>query len=98
MISAEPLVLPILPFRLHGPIQLGTLLCLCKIYNLYLNPPYFPEAFYWYRLHSMSKARKMGWHGFVDSTDSIQVVLGELAHIGMTPPVSDIPQANPKTA
>ena len=46
----------------------------------------------------MSKARKMGWHGFVDSTDSIQAVLNELAHISMIPPVSNIQKAVTKTA
>ena len=35
----------------------------------------------------MNKARKMGWHGFVDSNDAIKEVLGEFADLKMIPPV-----------
>jgi len=36
---------------------------------------------------TMNKARKMGWHGFVDSNDAIREVLGEFADIKMIPPL-----------
>jgi hypothetical protein len=36
---------------------------------------------------TMNKARKMGWHGFVDSNDAIKEVLGEFAELKMIPPV-----------
>lgn len=36
---------------------------------------------------TMNKARKMGWHGFVDSNDAIKEVLGEFAKLKMIPPV-----------
>jgi len=36
---------------------------------------------------TMNKARKMGWHGFVDSNDAIREVLGEFAELKMIPPV-----------
>jgi hypothetical protein len=36
---------------------------------------------------TMNKARKMGWHGFVDSSDAIREVLGEFVELGMIPPV-----------
>jgi hypothetical protein len=36
---------------------------------------------------TMNKARKMGWHGFVDSNDAILEVLGEFADLKMVPPV-----------
>ena len=36
---------------------------------------------------TMNKARKMGWHGFVDSNDVIKEVLGEFADLKMIPPV-----------
>lgn len=36
---------------------------------------------------TMNKARKFGWHGFVDSNDAIQEVLGEFADLKMIPPV-----------
>jgi hypothetical protein len=36
---------------------------------------------------TMNKARKMGWHGFVDSNDAIREVLGEFVDLGMLPPV-----------
>ena len=38
---------------------------------------------------TMNKARKMGWHGFVDSNDAIREVLGEFADLGMIPRVGD---------
>ena len=37
---------------------------------------------------TMNKARKMGWHGFVDSNDAIKEVLGEFADLKMVPPVA----------
>ncbi|KAF9694408.1 hypothetical protein EKO04_007690 [Ascochyta lentis] len=36
---------------------------------------------------TMNKARKMGWHGFVDSNDAIKEVLGEFADLKMLPPL-----------
>lgn len=36
---------------------------------------------------TMNKARKLGWHGFVDSNDAIREVLGEFAELRMLPPV-----------
>lgn len=36
---------------------------------------------------SMNKARKLGWHGFVDTNDCVHEVLGEFADLGMLPPV-----------
>jgi hypothetical protein len=36
---------------------------------------------------SMNKARKMGWHGFVDTNECFREVLDDFAKIGMIPPV-----------
>lgn len=36
---------------------------------------------------TMSKARKLGWHGFVDSNEVIREVLGEFAGLKMLPPL-----------
>jgi hypothetical protein len=36
---------------------------------------------------SMNKARKQGWHGFVDTSESFREVLGEFVDLGMLPPV-----------
>ncbi|KAF2449346.1 NAD dependent epimerase/dehydratase family protein-like protein [Karstenula rhodostoma CBS 690.94] len=36
---------------------------------------------------SMNKARKMGWHGFVDTSESVREVLGEFVGLGMLPPL-----------
>jgi hypothetical protein len=36
---------------------------------------------------SMNKARKLGWHGFVDTNEAILEVLRDFARIGMLPPV-----------
>lgn len=36
---------------------------------------------------TMSKARKMGWHGFVDSNDAIKEVLDEFVDLKMIPPM-----------
>ena len=36
---------------------------------------------------TMNKARKMGWHGFVDSCEAVRDVLGEFVGLGMIPPV-----------
>ncbi|KAK1093762.1 hypothetical protein LTR48_001668 [Friedmanniomyces endolithicus] len=38
---------------------------------------------------SMDKSRKLGWHGFVDSTESLLEVFRDLAHIKMIPPVPE---------
>ncbi|KAK1073108.1 hypothetical protein LTR74_002074 [Friedmanniomyces endolithicus] len=38
---------------------------------------------------SMDKSRKFGWHGFVDSTESLLEVFRDLAHIKMIPPVPE---------
>lgn len=35
----------------------------------------------------MNKARKMGWHGFVDTNECMREVLDDFARIGMIPPV-----------
>lgn len=37
---------------------------------------------------SMNKARKMGWHGFVDSVECVREVLDDFAKIKMAPPVA----------
>jgi len=37
----------------------------------------------------MDKSRKLGWHGFVDSTESLLEVFRDLAHIKMIPPVPE---------
>jgi hypothetical protein len=36
---------------------------------------------------SPTKGRKLGWHGFVDTYESIFVTLRELAQIGLLPPL-----------
>ncbi|KAF2690074.1 NAD dependent epimerase/dehydratase family protein-like protein [Lentithecium fluviatile CBS 122367] len=36
---------------------------------------------------SMNKARKMGWHGLVDTSECFREVLGEFVGLGMLPPV-----------
>lgn len=36
---------------------------------------------------SMDKSRKLGWHGFVDSSESLKSVFGDLARIKMIPEV-----------
>jgi hypothetical protein len=40
--------------------------------------------------HSMDKSRKLGWHGFVDSTESLLAVFQDLAAIKMIPPVPQV--------
>ncbi|KAI3391348.1 hypothetical protein diail_7499 [Diaporthe ilicicola] len=37
---------------------------------------------------TMNKARKKGWHGFVDSNEAIEEVLKEFVDLGMLPPLS----------
>lgn len=37
---------------------------------------------------SMNKARKMGWHGFVDTAECFREVLDDFAKIRMAPPVA----------
>jgi hypothetical protein len=36
--------------------------------------------------YSMNKNRKLGWHGFVDSHDSLIATFEELARLKMIPP------------
>lgn len=36
---------------------------------------------------SMNKARKLGWHGFVDTNESMREVLDDFAKLRMIPPV-----------
>lgn len=36
---------------------------------------------------SMNKARKLGWHGFVDTNECFREVLDDFAKLGMLPPV-----------
>lgn len=38
---------------------------------------------------TMNKARKMGWHGFVDSNEAIKEVLKEFVELRMLPPLLD---------
>lgn len=38
----------------------------------------------------MDKARKLGWHGFVDSSESLLEVFDDLAKLGMIPPVPKV--------
>lgn len=40
--------------------------------------------------HSMNKARKLGWHGFVDSSESLLAVFDDLAKLKMIPPVPKV--------
>ncbi|KAK3630103.1 hypothetical protein LTR56_017629 [Elasticomyces elasticus] len=39
---------------------------------------------------SMDKSRKLGWHGFVDSTESLLEVFKDLVKIKMIPPVPEV--------
>lgn len=39
---------------------------------------------------SMDKSRKLGWHGFVDSTESLLEVFKDLAKIKMIPSVPEV--------
>ncbi|OAL38093.1 hypothetical protein AYO20_02545 [Fonsecaea nubica] len=41
-------------------------------------------------IFSTDKARKLGWHGFVDSTESLLEVFDDLAKIKMIPPVPKV--------
>jgi hypothetical protein len=41
----------------------------------------------WY---SSDKARKLGWHGFVDSNESLLEVFEDLAKLKMIPPVPKV--------
>ena len=38
---------------------------------------------------SMNKARKMGWHGFVDTNESMKQVLVDFKNLGMLPPLPE---------
>lgn len=40
--------------------------------------------------YSSDKARKMGWHGFVDSSESLLAVFEDLVNIKMIPPVPKV--------
>jgi hypothetical protein len=39
----------------------------------------------------MDKSRKMGWHGCVDTMESIREVFDELARLNMTVPIPNPP-------
>lgn len=39
---------------------------------------------------SMDKSRKLGWHGFVDSSESFLEVFDDLAKLKMIPPVPKV--------
>ena len=39
---------------------------------------------------SMDKSRKLGWHGFVDTSESILEVFDDLAKLKMIPPVPKV--------
>ena len=39
---------------------------------------------------SMDKSRKLGWHGFVDSSESLLEVFDDLAKLKMVPPVPKV--------
>lgn len=39
---------------------------------------------------SMDKSRKLGWHGFVDSNESLLEVFDDLAKLKMVPPVPKV--------
>lgn len=39
---------------------------------------------------SSDKARKLGWHGFVESAESLLAVFDDLARIKMIPPVPKV--------
>lgn len=41
-------------------------------------------------ISSSDKARKMGWHGFVDSSESFLDVFEDLAKLKMIPPVPKV--------
>ena len=40
--------------------------------------------------YSMDKSRKLGWHGFVDTSESLLEVFRDLAKIKMIPPVPEV--------
>jgi hypothetical protein len=41
----------------------------------------------WPRSISMNRSRKLGWNGFVDTEYAIKEVIGEMAGLGMVPPL-----------
>lgn len=41
-------------------------------------------------MYSMDKSRKLGWHGFVDSSESLLEVFKDFAKIKMIPPVPEV--------
>lgn len=41
-------------------------------------------------MSSSDKARKLGWHGFVDTAESLLAVFEDLARIKMIPPVPKV--------
>ena len=49
--------------------------------------PLSPVALDVLMLRSMDKSRKLGWHGFVDSSESFLEVFDDLAKLKMIPPV-----------
>lgn len=46
-------------------------------------------------MFSVDKARKLGWHGFVDTADSLLAVFTDLARIKMIPPMPDLAATQP---
>lgn len=41
-------------------------------------------------LRSSDKGRKLGWHGYVDTAESLLAVFDDLAKIKMIPPVPKV--------
>ena len=39
----------------------------------------------WTRMESMDKSRKLGWNGFVDTTEGIRATIEQLAELKMMP-------------
>jgi hypothetical protein len=68
---------------------------LTSTYNL-TGSPFDPDTFNlldaeilgsWGRVLNMNKNRKLGWHGFVDTNESMLNVIGEMAGLGLVPPM-----------
>ncbi len=45
------------------------------------------EVVIWANERSMNRSRKLGWHGYVDTVEAIWEVIGEMAGLGMVPPL-----------
>lgn len=41
----------------------------------------------WGRVLNMNKSRKLGWHRFVNTGESVQEVIGEMAELGLVSPM-----------